>query len=106
MERTLLQSSCTHFLQSGYLQGSVMPVGICLTLYVQDECLYCPVASGAVLCVCNTLVRSFWCTWVILRLLHHSQGELGLNWQVMLLRQKQLMARNSLQKDKPATLEH
>lgn len=108
MERTHLQSSCIRSLWPGDLQSGVALVGICLALHVQDECLYCPVASAAVLCVCNTLVWLFWRTWVIhpsLRAQNDSQRELGASWQVVLLRQKQLMARNLLQKDKLAKVE-
>lgn len=42
--------------QLGYLQSALVLVRIWLELHMQDQCLYNPVASAAVLCVHNTLI--------------------------------------------------
>lgn len=48
-----------------YLRSNVVPVGISLAVHLRDERLYRPVASAAALCVCDTPVWWFWCTWII-----------------------------------------
>lgn len=90
----------------GHLQSAVVLVRIWLDLHMQDEWLYNPVAPAALLCVCKTLVRWFWCTWAIHCSFHACRMIPRGSCEVILLRQKQLVLRSSLQEDRFVKLEH